>query len=73
MGNRGPCGGAAEGIWQLAGVKHSAKTLPQDPGDEDGDGAANLLERATGSDPLVAGPHPGDLVKTGSDPVMILS
>ncbi len=41
-----------------------------DLGDEDGDGAANLLERATGSDPLVSGPHPGDLVKNGSDLVM---
>jgi Abnormal spindle-like microcephaly-assoc'd, ASPM-SPD-2-Hydin len=44
-------------------------TLPAD-GDEDGDGAANMLEIATGQDPLTPGPHPGVLVKNGADLVM---
>ncbi len=43
----------------------SGVNLP-DLGDEDGDGAANMLEKATGNDPFVAGPHPGVLVKNGN-------
>lgn len=44
-------------------------TLPAE-GDEDADGATNMLEIATGQDPLTPGPHPGVLVKNGADLVM---
>jgi hypothetical protein len=38
-----------------------------DTGDEDSDGTANMLEIATGNDPLTPGPAPGVLVKDGDN------
>jgi hypothetical protein len=38
-----------------------------DTGDDDDDGTANMLEIATGNDPLTPGPAPGVLVKNGDN------
>jgi hypothetical protein len=40
-------------------------TALSDTGDADHDGTANMLEDATGSDPLTPTPPPGTLVKSG--------